>query len=766
MSGCRSLIIVAGVVFAGMAGLPSTEGAEEANTTATGKLVRTLWTTSRVVGSPEPPRPYRTVRMYEQLKIDQPVYAAVEPGTNGMFVIELQKGKDPAKIHRVNDSADVSTSQTLLSVDRLLYGLTFHPKYAENRYVYLITNGPTGQEHKYNRISRFTVPRDLSQPIDPASELIILEWESNGHNGGELGFGPDGYLYFASGDGTSDSDPLKTGQGVDDLLAVMLRLDVDHPTKERPYSIPPDNPFLDVPGARGEIWAFGFRNPWRMTFDRKTGHLWVTQNGQDLWEQVYLVRRGENYGWSVQEGSHPFYLERETGPGHITPPVAEHHHTEARSLTGGVVYYGSRLPELQGAYIYGDYSTGRIWGIRHDGTKVTWHEELVDTPFSIVGFVETPGGELAVIDQHSGLHRLEPAPPMEITTPFPQKLSETGLFRNVATHDMADGVIPYSVNAPLWSDGAMKDRYLALPGDTQIDFVPEKAWQFPEASVLVKTFSLEMKAGDPASVRRIETRLMTKQQNEWVGYTYAWNSEQTDAVLVERGGRDENFSIQDASIPGGQRTQTWHYPSRSECMVCHSRAAGFVLGPQTRQFNRVHDYATGPANQLEYLAELGVLKFPGTDKAKTEKEAVAIAKPALPQPAAKYGVFPDPADATQPLEQRVRAYLHVNCAVCHQMAGGGNSQMELVYGVELAKTRLVDETPYHDKFGITDARLVAPGAPDRSVLLQRMVKRGRGQMPPLASSMIDPTGTALLEEWIRSLPPGMPASATAPVNRN
>src|SRR5205085_1521055 len=160
-------------------------------------------------------------------------------------------------------------------------------------------------------------------------------------------------------------------QGLNDYLAVMLRLDVDHPDKDKPYSVPKDNPFIHVPDAKPEIWAFGFRNPWRMTFDKKTGHLWVGQNGQDLWEQVYVVERGGNYGWSVQEGSHPFYLERPRGPGEIRNPVAEHHHVEARSLTGGVVYYGSKLPELQGAYIYGDYSTGKIWGVRYDGKQAT-----------------------------------------------------------------------------------------------------------------------------------------------------------------------------------------------------------------------------------------------------------------------------------------------------------------------------------------------------------------------------------------------------------
>ncbi len=783
----------AGIMFAGVTiGLSAVAAETQQPETSLAEVRRVPWPTSRVVGSPEPPPPYRTAPLYEKLSIPQPVYAAAEPGTSNLFVIQLQQGKEPARIHRVADRNDVSTTEPLLSLEKqLVYGLTFHPQYADNGYCYVYSNGPVGDEHKFNRISRFTVPKEPGKPIDPASELVIITWESNGHNGGEPGFGPDGMLYAATGDGTSDSDPLETGQGVNDLLAVMLRLDVDHPTAERPYSIPPDNPYVNVPDARGEIWAFGFRNPWRMTFDRKTGQLWVTQNGQDLWEQVYLVRRAENYGWSVQEGSYPFYLNRPKGPGEVVPPVAEHHHTEARSLTGGVVYYGSKLPELQGAYIYGDYSTGRIWGIRHNDKQVTWHQEICDTPFAIVGFVETPSGELAVIDQHSGFHRLEPAPPVTNPLPFPQTLSETGLYASVADHAMAPGVIGYSVNSPLWSDGAHKERYLALPGMSQVDFTPTQTWQLPEATVLVKTFSLELEAGNPVSRRRIETRIMTRQQNEWAGYTYAWNDEQTEATLVERGGQDRDFVIRDATVTGGERTQTWHFPSRSECMICHSRAARFVLGVCTEQLNRTHQYPEGEFQQLEYLSQLGMLRakiqeHPGAANqwkqlaALVEQQAGKIASfkdqttspliaqagattwqalrtppqnlPWLSRPVSDYTSYPDPADESQPLEARVRSYLHVNCATCHQGAGGGNSQIELRFTTAADKRNLLDVAPLHDKFQIANARLIAPGDPGRSVLLHRMQIRGRGQMPPLATSLVDPVGTAVLQAWIQSLP--------------
>src|SRR5205823_3019051 len=186
----------------------------------------------------------------------------------------------------------------------------------------------------------------------------------------------------------------------------------DHPNEGRAYSIPKDNPFYGQQGVRWETWAYGLRNPWRIAVDAKTGHVWVGQNGQDLWEQAYWVRKGDNYGWSVYEGSHPFYPNRKLGPTPHVKPTVEHHHSEARSLTGGVVYHGDKFAELRGAYVYGDYSTGKIWGVRHDGTRVVWHKELADSRLQITGFALDPRGELLICDHRgkSGFYTFEPTP--------------------------------------------------------------------------------------------------------------------------------------------------------------------------------------------------------------------------------------------------------------------------------------------------------------------------------------------------------------------
>ncbi len=634
------------------------------------------------------------------------------------------------------------------------------------------------------QVLRYTMQRQSPHTVDPKSEKIIIAWPSNGHDGGAMVFGLDGMLYVTTGDGTSDSDTNLAGQDMTKLLAKLLRIDVERPDPGRAYSVPRDNPFVGMPGVRPETWAHGFRNPWKMTMDRKTGHLWVGNNGQDLWETAYLIERGANYGWSVYEGSHDFYPNRKLGPGKLTKPTVEHHHSEARSLTGGIVYYGARFPQLQGAYVYGDYSTGRIWGIRHDGSKPLWHRELADGQLQIAAFGTDPHGEILIADYGGagGFYTLDPAPADQPSPTFPRTLSQSGLFRSVRGHAPHPALIPYSVNSQLWSDGAHKERYLALPGaDSQITVTDSRGWEFPDRTVFVKSFALDMEEGNPRSRRWIETRFLTRQEGEWVGYTYEWNQAQTEATLVDKPGKKREFRIKTkrtGDTSPGQRTQTWQYPSRADCMVCHSRAANFVLGLNTLQMNRDHNYGGVSDNQLRVLEHLGLLRVNWAGEARkslqaearrrglNEREANAyVAKqtsssgqrPAatsnlLALSPAKLPRLADPYDSTADLNGRARSYLHSNCANCHVDAGGGNSQITLESTTPLAQMKLFDARPLHDAFGLEDARLVAPGSPERSVLLRRMSMRDRGHMPPLATSLVDQPAVALLRDWIKGLP--------------
>jgi uncharacterized repeat protein (TIGR03806 family) len=687
------------------------------------------WDTSRVVGSPNPPPPYRVVRTFTKLKIPCPIAVAHQPGSDRLLLIhQMSPWSGHGRVLRVKDDPDADAFELLLDLDGIAYGLTFHPDFAKNGYLYVGDNGPM-KGAKKTRVTRYTMETKPPYRLDPKSAKVIIEWDSDGHNGGDLAFGNDGLLYVSSGDGTSDSDTNHTGQDLSKLLAKVLRIDVDHPDPGKTYSVPKDNPFVDVKGARPETWAYGFRNPWRLHIDRKTGDLYVGQNGQDLWEQAYLVQKGANYGWSAYEGSHPFYVERLRGPSPLSKPLVEHPHSEMRSLTGGVVYHGEKLPGLRGAYLYGDWSTGKIFAVKHDKGRVTWHKELTTTTLQITGFGLDSKGELLIADHGGGYYRLEPTPKEERPAKFPTKLSETGLFASVKEHRPHPALIPYSVNAALWSDGAEKERFIALPGLTQIGFTAARGWNFPEGTVLVKTFSLDVAGEMPGSSRptRIETRLLTKQQGQWYGYSYLWNDAQSDADLIGAEGADRAYEVRDSRAPGGRRKQTWHYPSRVECMVCHSRAANFVLGPSLLQMNK--------GDQLSRLEEQGVFQ----------------AKPSLPEKPDQPRRLVNPYDKGTDLEARARSYLHANCAQCHVEAGGGNAQMELEITTPREKMRLIGVKPLHDSFGIKDAKLIVPGDPEKSILYQRLKRRGPGQMPPLATAVVDEEAARLIHDWIKAM---------------
>ena len=738
----------------------------------------------KVVGSPEPPLPYKTVNAFPKLKLKNLTCILPVPDSNLMLASSMDRPYAPSSIVRFDSREDVAESLTLLESKDTIFDMLFHPDYKKNGYLYLGCNGPGPEAKKHTRVVRYTISNKSPFTIDPKSAVTIKEWHSDGHNGAALAFGKDGMLYVTSGDGTSDSDTWVSGQDMTRPLGKVLRLDVDHPDEGKQYSIPKDNPFLHIKDAVPETWAYGLRNPWRMHCDKKTGHLWVGNNGQDLWEQVYFIRKGDNYGWSVMEGSHPFYSLRKPGPTPFVKPIAEHHHSEARSLTGGIVYYGSKFPELQGCYIYGDHSTGKIWGIRHDGEKVTWHKEIADTSLQITGFGEDNDGNLLVVDLLGIIHKFIPVPKDLPQPHFPKKLSESGLFQSIRSHEMVEGVIPYSVNAPFWSDQAFKARFIALPEfdsegkPTFIDYSNTKSWTFPNGTVIVKSFALEMEHGNPQSKEWIETRFMTRQEGEWAGYSYLWNKEQTDADLVESAGRDVSFQIADKGEKEGTRKQVWHYPSRAECMVCHSRASNFVLGLCEVQMNKSHDYKTGSENQLNHLEQLRILKPRSSDlkeslkrigqaDGKKDKELDEWVntqlsfpdqrKPAtpdylLPLPVSQLKKLVNPYDKTNSLEARVKSYLHSNCANCHINAGGGNSQMDLDFFADKDKIKILDEKPNHHTFGFKDAKIIAPGDPERSVLLHRISIVGTGQMPQISRNMVDKQAVELFTEWIRSLP--------------
>jgi len=748
----------------------------------------------KVKGAPGKPAPYRLDPAYPELQgLKMPISTIAIPGTSRMLAITQDYAYGPTKIITFEDREDVEEIKDLLTEKGTAYDFAFHPDFENNHFVFLGWN-----DGSRTMISRFKLDARKLE-FDKDSETEFLTWDGNGHNGAAIDFGPDGFLYVTTGDGSSDSDVLLNGQRTNVLHAKLLRINVDSASDGKPYSIPEDNPFVNNPDFVPETYAYGFRNPWRLDVDEVTGQIWVGNNGQDLWEQVYFVEKGANYGWSVVEGSRPFYPSRKAGPTPISQPAMEHSHAESRSLTGGLVYHGEMLPELKGHYIYGDYSTGKIWAATHTGEELSGPAELVDSPFNITDFNLDSKGELLVLDHGDrtggGFYRLVPVPGDLKENDFPKTLSDTGLFADVAKNELASGVLPYSVNAEQWADGANQQRALALPAypndkgelvTERIQFNNHRAWKMPEGTVLLKTLSLPTSEGE----RRVETQMLTLQNGDWAAYVYKWNAEGTDASLVDAGG--ENVLLKDVG-----EGKAWRHASRAECMFCHSRAAGFALGMDTLQINREHPYKDSklPRNQLAVWDHIGLFsdnwaasvrnqlqqertqQAPKEDKADFQKLKAKAKRQvnelfggdrAYQHPSSDRLAFSpesnhysrqvDPYDKSQPLEERAWSYLHTNCANCHVGAGGGNAAINLAIHAPAEKRQLFDVKPKHLHFNLRHARLIAPGKPASSVLLYRMGLTGPGKMPIIGRNTVDQDGLELIREWISGMKPKRAAS--------
>ena len=722
-----------------------------------GAEARVPWTTSHVEGSPEPPKPYVARRVAPKVMFNQALEIVYDAVSHRWFVLE-QTGKMFTLPHDGDpDHGDLAADIHALHPDLdYLYSIAFHPKYAENHYVYVTYTRGAGLPEG-TKLSRFVMQDVAGVPhLDGSSEKVILTWRSGGHNGANIRFGPDGFLYVSTGDSEvpSPPDPLNTGQDISDLLSSILRIDVDHGEGGKGYATPRDNPFVDLPKARPEVWAYGLRNPWKMSFDRATGRLWCGDVGWELWEMIHLIERGGNYGWSAMEASQPVRADAPKAPTPIRAPIVAHSHDEAASITGGVVYHGKRFPELEGAYLYGDWETGKMWALWYDGKQVTRHEEIADTHHKIVAFGQDAEGEVVYV--HYGyqgtVHELERRPATN-TRKFPTRLSDTGLFDSVNPLRPAPGVYEFTVAAPMWQEGTQAWFHVGLPGSSMIHTEREKESDkgsalpmtyklvWPAGSVLAKTVWTEIRdgVGEASRRRMLETQLMHYDGAAWNAYAYRWNEAHTDATLVPAIGEKQPLPLGPKEGPGASAA-VWTTSARSECLRCHNSWCGYALAftPAHLAFGRMNG-----GSAVEEMRRLGLV-----DEGFVQQSGLLGLR--------------DAKDASASLEARARSYLHANCSHCHRQAAGGAVNMVLNAELLPAAMRALDTTPQQGGLGLAQPKLIDPGHPWSSVICVRVAKSGMGHMPIIGPHEIDPTGLRLMEDWIASLKGATSASDLLP----
>ncbi|MCL4178491.1 MAG: PQQ-dependent sugar dehydrogenase [Verrucomicrobia bacterium] len=708
-----------------------------------------------------PTQGFAVTTAFQGLSFAAPVAIVSPPHeTNRLFIVE-KAGRIQAITNLDEPNLtlflDISEKVNPMSEGGLL-GLAFHPGYQTNRqfFVFYTLNTTTGAGTGFHdRLARFEIDPTNPNRALPASEVpLITQFDQAGnHNAGDLHFGPEGYLYVSLGDEGGGGDQYANSKFIDrDFFCAILRLDVDqrpgnltpnpHPAATTNYAIPSDNPFvgatefnglsIDPLDVRTEFWAVGLRNPWRFSFDPATGWLYCGDVGQGAWEEINRIERGGNYGWNYLEGIQTSSGSPPEGTV-LAPPILAYPRSGdpayiGNSVTGGVVYRGDRISQLYGDYVFGDYGSGNIWALRYDGTQATdWRKLTAGT--GIVAFGTDPSnGDILVAEISAGRIRRLIYNQDSTGTPLPPTLAETGSFADLASLTPHAGIEPYEVNAPFWSDDAVKTRWFSVPDTDQfIAFNPDQPWLFPAGTVWIKHFDLEITNGVPESSRRLETRFLVRNNDGVHGFTYRWNEDQKDATLVPESGRDEAIQRYTA---GSTYTQTWRYPSRSECLACHTPEAGYALGFDTFQLNRDRAFGTVVTNQILGLSQMGYFHEAVTEAATLPKH-VAI----------------DDTSAT--VQDRIRSYLTVNCVQCHQPAGTARGLWDARPSTSLADAGIIDG-PLINNTGDPNQRVVTPGSLETSMLLTRISRLGPGHMPPLATDKLNQAAIDLLASWIQS----------------
>jgi uncharacterized repeat protein (TIGR03806 family) len=719
-------------------------------------------------------------------------FAAV-PGTSNVIVWERE-----GRVFSFTNLPSASTRTLVLDIsnqcqgwdDSGLLNVVFHPGFATNHFIFVyytwvtpgtVVGSPTNRPPQFltdayhDRLSRFTL--DAAGVAVPGSELVLVDQTgtSTWHNGSGMFFHPlDGFLYVTDGDDADGSNDQIISKG---LFSGIWRLDVDkrggaisHPIPRQPakgatanYYIPNNNPFVGQSNVLEEFYGIGLRSPHRMTYDQPSGRIFIGDVGEGTWEEVDVIEPGDpaglNFQWNIIEG-----LNGDLTPPYIgvnKRPILNYSHSEGQAVIGGYVYRGSQFAaDLGGKYIFGDNVQRKVWAMDESTSPPTKILLCVlpkgSGPNSgsdytgLSSFGLDANNELYLCQMSSvggQIYKLARTGPPPASQPFPPLLSQTGAFADLPLLSPGTNLVPYTVNAPLWSDNARKQRWISVPSGGFIHFASTGEWTFPNGTVFVKHFDLPVDDTNTNVLRRLETRFLARDTNGAVyGITYKWRTNYTDADLVTNA-LTENIAI---STAAGYRTQQWFYPGPLDCLRCHTPAANYVLGPKTRQLNGNFDFPApgGSDNQLRVWNHVGLFDTNLSDSL-------------LPN----YDKLVNINDTNAPLTYRVRSYLDANCAQCHR-PGGAPAFWDARYDTPLPNQNIVNGT-VGNTLGISGAKVVVPQDTSKSILYLRANSLDTFKMPPLARNTIDSNAVATISQWINTLSaPAISPIADITINSN
>ena len=706
---------------------------------------------------------WKLTRVFPNFSVEPLTINAKEvPGTNKVMIL----GRSGLVWTLDNDETNgepkvvLDISHQVMGVgDAGLLGVAFHPSFEDTtsnhwgEVYFFYTYRYDADEPLYDRLTRFKFSEHLDSIVQSSEEVLIQQYDRNGlHNGGDMFFDKDGYLYVSLGDEGGGYDPYRNSQKINSsLFGGIIRIDVDsdssrsHPIRRYPlppqgkpdgypdnvnqhYMIPDDNPWVSETGDNlEEFFAIGLRSPHRMHYDTLTENIWVADVGQESREEISIISKGSNAQWTYQEGNKLYPHNRPSSIiGIETPPIFDYDRSLGGCVIGGFVYTGDKYPALKGKYIFGDYISKNIWALDpNENNEVTLL--LKATNLGLVSFLNSSDGYIYILTLGGKILRLDEVEPQE----FPNLLSETDAFTDLKNMAPTPGIVPYGVNTPLWSDGASKQRWISVPkASGGITYSQDSLWDFPIGTVFIKHFELPVSKD---STVKLETRFFVIDENkQGYGITYKWNERGTDAELIGEGELiSEEISILKDEVTS---SQTWTFPSRAQCMDCHNQNAGYVLGVKTAQLNRpfIYEQTGTEGNQIQTWNHLGLF---GEDLGYVDPSE-------LPR-------LVSISDTSATLQSRVRSYLDANCSFCHQ-PGGVEAAFDARSGTPLLIQHLVNGEVVSRNSTVGN-KIIKPHDPDSSELWLRDKSLGDDKMPPIGRNKPDNDYLKVLEDWIMSL---------------